>query len=206
MRRRTLDRLRDEYAATLHQELAALREEMGRSWQAVVGDLHRDLEEQREAFEASETAERDALAPLFDRLAGALEDFTAALEAERRHRSGQAELFECLVRELVVASVASTSGPARVVGGSINAQVGAIDPPPIDLALLEKAPDAELAVGTPVEVRSRFRDGWSDGFDIAEIVIGTGPRRFKLTRRSDGLAVPLLFDESDLRRRMTTSS
>ena len=59
-------------------------------------------------------------------------------------------------------------------------------------------------MGTLVEVRSRFHDRWSDGFKIVEIVRECDGRRFKLARRSDGVALPLLFDATDVRRQLTT--
>jgi len=57
-----------------------------------------------------------------------------------------------------------------------------------------------LEVDTPVEVRSRFHDRWICGFAVAEAIDGgRGPRRYRLTRRSDGIPLPLLFDAHDVR-------
>jgi hypothetical protein len=40
--------------------------------------------------------------------------------------------------------------------------------------------------GTRVEVRSRFDDRWSRGFEVAEVVDEGDSARYKLKRRSDG--------------------
>ena len=65
-------------------------------------------------------------------------------------------MIECLLREMVVGWAPPTAEPSRVVGGSINARLLAGEKPSeIDLRGLEKVEsDAELTVGTPVEVRS----------------------------------------------------
>jgi hypothetical protein len=48
-------------------------------------------------------------------------------------------------------------------------------------------------------VRSRFHDRWIGGFTIAETVNTPGRRRYRLTRRSDGIPLPILFDACDVR-------
>jgi hypothetical protein len=50
-----------------------------------------------------------------------------------------------------------------------------------------------------VEVRSRFEDRWSRGFEIAEIVADEDGARYRVRRRSDNSILPVLFDEADLR-------
>ena len=60
--------------------------------------------------------------------------------------------------------------------------------------------DMDIEVDTPVEVRSRFHDRWIYGFAIAEAIeTGAGPCRYRLTRRSDGIPLPILFDACDVR-------
>jgi hypothetical protein len=53
--------------------------------------------------------------------------------------------------------------------------------------------------GTRVEVRSRYEQRWSRGFEISEIVRNGGHERFRVRRRSDGSELPVLFDADDLR-------
>jgi hypothetical protein len=53
--------------------------------------------------------------------------------------------------------------------------------------------------GTRVEVRSRFDDRWSRGFEVAEIVDVGDSTRYKLKRRSDGSVLPALFVDEELR-------
>jgi hypothetical protein len=53
--------------------------------------------------------------------------------------------------------------------------------------------------GSHVEVRSRFEDRWSRGFEISEIVNTNGRDCYRVRRRSDGSILPVLFDENDLR-------
>ncbi|HEX5095079.1 MAG TPA: hypothetical protein VFX21_03665 [Acidimicrobiia bacterium] len=53
--------------------------------------------------------------------------------------------------------------------------------------------------GSHVEVRSRFEDKWSRGFEVSEIVNNNGRDRYRVRRRSDGSILPVLFDETDLR-------
>ena len=50
-----------------------------------------------------------------------------------------------------------------------------------------------IAVGTPVEVRSRFVGSWSRGFEVADHRDG----RYRIKRLSDGSVLP---DEFDPRR------
>ena len=84
--RRLMDRIRNDCAELLRGELAGLRRSMDDSLSAAVIDLRHDLDEQRIASQERGLAERDDLAVVLVRLARALEDFTATLDAER-HRS-----------------------------------------------------------------------------------------------------------------------
>jgi hypothetical protein len=53
-----------------------------------------------------------------------------------------------------------------------------------------------LAPGTKVEVRRRYDNRWSRGFEVAA-VDGDG---YLVRRRSDGTVIPAPFSRSDLRR------
>jgi hypothetical protein len=50
--------------------------------------------------------------------------------------------------------------------------------------------------GTRVEVRSRFDESWGRGFEIAEVT----EHGYRIRRVSDGIVLPVEFDEDDVRR------
>ena len=52
-----------------------------------------------------------------------------------------------------------------------------------------------LEPGTKVEVRRRFDQHWSRGFEIAEAV----DDGYKLKRLSDNSVLPVVFDENEVR-------
>jgi hypothetical protein len=60
-------------------------------------------------------------------------------------------------------------------------------------------PSPAMEQGTRVEVRSRFDDRWSRGFEVAEVVDEGDSARYKLKRRSDGSVLPALFVDDELR-------
>jgi hypothetical protein len=60
--------------------------------------------------------------------------------------------------------------------------------------------------GTHVEVRTRFEERWSRGFEVSEIVEREGQERFRLRRRSDGSELPVLFGSEDLREERRRST
>lgn len=49
--------------------------------------------------------------------------------------------------------------------------------------------------GTPVEVRRRFDQRWTRGFEVADVVGG----RYRLKRLSDGEILPADFDADEIR-------
>jgi hypothetical protein len=60
-------------------------------------------------------------------------------------------------------------------------------------------PSPAMEQGTRVEVRSRFDDRWSRGFEVAEVVDEGEGARYRLKRRSDGSVLPVLFVDDELR-------
>lgn len=64
-----------------------------------------------------------------------------------------------------------------------------------DIVDTRTATDHDLLPGTRVEVRRRFDDRWSSGFEVAEV----GPEGYLLTRLSDHSVIPTPFDSADLR-------
>ena len=55
--------------------------------------------------------------------------------------------------------------------------------------------------GTRVEVRSRFDERWTRGFEVAEVVSEPDPDsvRYRIRRRSDGSVLPSLFVDDEVR-------
>jgi hypothetical protein len=54
--------------------------------------------------------------------------------------------------------------------------------------------------GTRVEVRSRFEQRWTRGFEVSEVVEPEeGSRVYRVRRRSDGSILPVTFTDDDLR-------
>jgi hypothetical protein len=60
--------------------------------------------------------------------------------------------------------------------------------------------------GTHVEVRTRYEQRWSRGFEVAEIVQAADREQFRVRRRSDGSQLPVLFDANDLREERRRST
>ncbi len=58
---------------------------------------------------------------------------------------------------------------------------------------------SRVNVGDRVEVRARFDQRWTRGFEIAEIINDDGALSFYLTRRSDGSRLPSAFTSSEIR-------
>jgi hypothetical protein len=54
--------------------------------------------------------------------------------------------------------------------------------------------------GTRVEVRTRYEERWTRGFEVTERVEGdNGPPAYRVRRRSDGSILPVTFRDDDLR-------
>jgi len=127
-----------------------------------------------------------------DKIAETVDRLAAQLDANHVEHARQLDAIEFLLREVVL-------------GGASNRSVvlgGVVDPPALEADReITLVPDgALLEVDTPVEVRSRFHDRWICGFAVAEVIDGRpGTGRYRLTRRSDGIPLPLLFDACDVR-------
>lgn len=51
-----------------------------------------------------------------------------------------------------------------------------------------------------MEVRSRFDDRWTRGFEVSEVLEkGDGPPEYRVRRRSDNSILPVTFTDDDLR-------
>ena len=53
--------------------------------------------------------------------------------------------------------------------------------------------------GTRVEVRSRFEERWTRGFEVSEVLEAEGEPVYRVRRRSDGSILPVTFSDDDLR-------
>ncbi len=58
-----------------------------------------------------------------------------------------------------------------------------------------------MDIGDRVEVKARFDERWTRGFEIAECLNENegDKERFRIRRRSDGALLPSLFTRSELR-------
>jgi hypothetical protein len=65
-----------------------------------------------------------------------------------------------------------------------------------DVSAIDVVVEERLKPGTRVEVRSRFEDRWSHGFEVAEVL----PEGYRLLRLSDLTVLPVEFGEEDVRR------
>ena len=143
-------------------------------------------------------------AKALDRIADSIERIGAQLDSYHLERAEHLDAIEFLLREMVIGTVQPSQGRSVVLGG-------VVDPDELDRAELDRddsiaiLPDGfPLEPDTAVEVRSRFHDRWIAGFSIAEAVDEPGRCRYRLTRRSDGIPLPILFEACDVRALSTT--
>jgi len=137
-----------------------------------------------------------------DRIAATIDEMAAQLAAYHEERAAHLDAIEFLLKEVVLGGTASAPRPV-VLGGVVEPD--AMPPLTPDITII--ADHVPLEVDTPVEVRSRFHDRWIYGFAIAEAIeSGAGPCRYRLTRRSDGIPLPILFDACDVRAAPLPSS
>ena len=130
-----------------------------------------------------------------DRIAAIIEGLSAQLAAYHCERAQHLDAIEFLLREVVLGG-AAPAPRSLVLGGVIEPD--AIEPSGADITII--AEHLPLEVDTAVEVRSRFHDRWICGFAIAEAIeTAMGPCRYRLTRRSDGIPLPILFEACDVR-------
>lgn len=130
-----------------------------------------------------------------DRIADSIERVAAQLDSYHQERSEHLDAIEFLLREMVIGTVPASASRPIVLGGVIDRETMERDDR--EISLIEGG--GALEVDAAVEVRSRFHDRWIGGFMIAETANTPGRRRYRLTRRSDGIPLPILFDECDVR-------
>jgi hypothetical protein len=225
MLRRVSDRARVEGMRALRQALDGIR---GLGGNMPGGDVHfvraslsnrpdadesiwsRDAETERDEVTSQDAAqntmvdestpvhvtERDVeLSKGLDRITDTIERLAAQLDSYHHEHAEHLDTIEFLLREIVINTVPPSAARPTVLGG-------VIDPEAIDLTgpdITTIADGYPLEVDMAVEVRSRFHDHWICGFAIADAVEGPGGCRYRLTRRSDGIPLPILFDACDIR-------
>jgi hypothetical protein len=127
-----------------------------------------------------------------------LEELRAQLDTD--HNERRAELQAVLALQSTLRDTIAAIAPKAATRSSVHG--GWIDPA---LASSENDRHAEIDLtesirpGDLVDARSRFDDTWFDGLEVTEIVPEAHGRRYRLTRRSDGRTLPMLFDVVDLR-------
>jgi hypothetical protein len=125
-----------------------------------------------------------------ERIADSIERVATQLDSYHQERAEHLDAIEFLLREMVISTVPSPASRPAVLGGVVESEKR-------EISLV--VDEAALAVDAAVEVRSRFHDRWIGGFTIAEAVNTPGRRRYRLTRRSDGIPLPILFEACDVR-------
>jgi len=140
------------------------------------------------------------VAKSLDRIADSIERIGAQLDSYHTERAEHLDAIEFLLREMVIGTVQPTHARSIVMGGIV-------EPDELDRDDgITIVPDGfPLEPETAVEVRSRFHDRWIAGFSIAEAVDEPGRFRYRLTRRSDGIPLPILFEACDVRAASTAA-
>ena len=214
--RRLSDRARLEGMLALRKALEGVRRGQAAARTATDGIGHAALRERRiedsswsrrtefGSDDESDVAGDPYIAPLvagdpeltksLNRIADSIERVSAQLDSYHLERAEHLDAIEFLLREMVISSVPVSGSRSIVLGGVVEPGGDREDD---DIAVL---PDGyPLVVDAAVEVRSRFHDRWISGFNIAEAVDTPGRCRYRLTRRSDGIPLPILFDACDVR-------
>jgi hypothetical protein len=137
------------------------------------------------------------LAKALNRISDSIERIGAQLDSYHLERAEHLDAIEFLLREMVISSVPPTASRSSIFGGVVES--------PRDRDEIAIVPDGfPIERDTPVEVRSRFHDRWISGFSIAEAVDTPGRCRYRLTRLSDGIPLPILFEACDVRAASST--
>jgi hypothetical protein len=179
---------RDDDQAAWLQRAELARDEKPMFHQPIAGD-------ERVAAPISYRENDLDLAKALDRIADSIERIGAQLDSYHQERAEHLDAIEFLLREMVINSVPPTAPRSVVLGGVVDSE--ALEESDEGISIL---PDGyPLEVDVAVEVRSRFHDRWIAGFSIAEAVETAGRCRYRLTRRSDGIPLPILFEACDVR-------
>jgi len=154
-------------------------------------------------------SERDTeLARALRHVADACHVVAGRIEGERAERAALVEVVSRLSTSVAdsLARLPSIAGPPRhqVIGGTIDPTISLDDDADdADDADEPVDPTPEVLRHESVEVHCRFGDRWVGGFEVAEVVPGDGGAVYRLRRRSDDSVLPTLFDERDIRFRVS---
>jgi hypothetical protein len=137
------------------------------------------------------------LVTVLDHLADSIDAMVDLLDVQTRELHGHMAKTELLTRELLLASLPSDAAPSTVRGGSIEAaRARWVAAPSIERAIDLRE---DLAPGARVEVRSHFQGRWIGGFRLLEIVETPDGLRYRVERRVDHSALPVLFGPNEIR-------
>ena len=216
---RAIARLRSAWANVRRRDHAGAEGDPGTLWTGSRGTTPRDTPALRASRARAEAVDRDLelvqaltrVADTFSRIADGLDadrrERRAQFEADRRDRRTQLDAVEYLLREMTVGVGGATSVPPVVVGGSIEPE--SIEPHAPNRRELDEADidltDLPIELDAPVEVRSRFHDGWVSGFTVADYVRGPDGNGYRLRREAEGEPLPMRYDPADVRRAGATS-
>lgn len=160
---------------------------------ALEPDLALSTEPEIEIELSPDDARTLAMTGALERIAESIDAVAAQLDSYHVERAQHLDAIEFLLREVVIGSVQPTGAPPIVLGGVVEPESYG------DADILILPDTGPLEAGRTVEVRSRFHDRWISGFVIAERVEEPNRTRYRLTRRSDGIPLPILFDADDVR-------
>jgi hypothetical protein len=201
-------RLRSVWADLRRREQDGPDDDAGTLWTGSDGAARRDTPALRASRARAAAVDRDLelvhaltrVADTFSRIADGLDsdrrERRAQFEADRRDRRTQLDAVEYLLREMAIGVGGATSVPPVVVGGSIEPDAlhrRELDPVDIDLT------DLPIELDAPVEVRSRFHDGWVSGFTVADYLRGADGNGYRLRSDAEGEPLPMLYDPADVR-------
>ncbi len=197
--------LRDELTSVVRSEITDTGAGIETTLQTGLTELHREFETERTLAAQREALRDHELASAMTQLAGAISSMQNRLDADISERHLHLSSVEWLMRELIIGFPPTYPEPASIIGGTIDRDANA----PIDATTMEAREltaseeidlrEAERVIGMMVEVRSRFHDRWIRGFQIRDIIDVGDIRRFRLTRISDHMTLPVLFDSTDIR-------
>ena len=199
--------LRDELTKVVRGEISQTSATLEHKIDAGIAELHEDIAKTQSAataIEATRNHDTQELAQALTMLANAITALHSRLDADVNERQLHLSSVEWLMRELMISfPPPALHEPSTLLGGTIERepQTQFRDSDIVSLTASDEIDlrEAERAVGMLVEVRSRFHDRWIRGFEIREIIDVGDIRRFRLTRISDHMALPVLFDSIDIR-------
>jgi hypothetical protein len=234
MTRRRIGLFRSAWTKVRGREHDGPDDELGTLWTGSNDAPRRETPAMRAGRARAEAVDRDLelvqaltrVADTFSRIADGLDsdrrERRAQFEADRHDRRTQLDAVEYLLREMTVGIGGATSVPPVVVGGSIDP--ASLAPGSIDTGLGRRALDGldevevdltddvtddltelPIELDAPVEVRSRFHDGWVSGFMVADYVRGPDGNGYRLRREAEDEPLPMRYDPADVRRAGATN-